>query len=375
MPDAEYYTFQHRCRLCQQTPLLHHQHRDPTATLRGAQVKPMLERYLLARYGTEALPPSWCHRPGHLDFQLRLTAAEPPVVQPVGRGTPYDLFYANVYAANDRQALVGDCLLTVTCFEPTLMAFIKEHLPGFFVVTNFGACKSKGFGSYLPQGTELTDGQVARLLRQATGATAVACFTSPDREQLFRQIRTVYSLMKGGMHVAPRRRSLLYVYMDTVCGFDHERTMLKANGVVDRPTARYHDKGRYVRGLLGVPEFYGFGTGRDTQRVTVRHRATEGIPLRQLESPLLVKVIGDRVFLAARPINEALYGACFTFTLETKNAPPRHTELTVPTREELGEDFLARFLRYCVGRMSGEDNLLDLYPVTRGIRLREVVEE
>ena len=48
----------------------------------------LLERYLLARYGTEALPPSWCHRPGHLDFQLRLTAAEPPVVQPVGRGTP-----------------------------------------------------------------------------------------------------------------------------------------------------------------------------------------------------------------------------------------------------------------------------------------------
>ncbi len=367
MPNTAY-TFQYTCRLCQQTPLMHFQYREPGATLRVPQVKPALERYLRRRYGDRPIPESWLHNKTRLDFQLTLVAAEPPRVLEVGVGTPYAIFYSNVYTPNTRKAVVGDCLMTITCFEPTLMAFIKEHVGDFFAVTNFGALKSKGFGSYLPQGMTPSPAEVSRLLRQQYGATACYGFVTAHREQVFEQINTLYRVIKGGIHTPPRRRSLLDAYVDEVYGWDNERTMIKDAGVVARPVKRRHREGRYVRVLLGMPEAYRFGTDANAQSVAVRCAAA-GLVAGRVDSPLFFKVIGDRVYLVGTRLPEALYGAPFRFQNKVTH---RQTVLTAPTRQELGEDFLGRFLAYCATHLSGEHNRLRGLPYMDGVELKEV---
>lgn len=159
--------------LKQHTPLIHFQHDQYGATLRASEVKPKLDKFILERLGNGnyesgillAKDNQWLVGSGShpaLNYKMRITADQevdqmklkiitrkdhqftteifPLLLANMGgRSCQDDLVNLTMYQVNDLQFLTA-------CHS--LYERLKEEIPYFFAVTNFGQRSNLGYGSY-----------------------------------------------------------------------------------------------------------------------------------------------------------------------------------------------------------------------------------
>lgn len=369
--------------LIAQTPLIHFQYDQEGATLRASEVKPKLDAFLRAKAAQSGMviPEEWqVKETAALNYKLRFTAVDKdgnalreitPIT--IGRNTPYDIYYGNM-GENTREvkAVKNNVQMTVICGVSklvngkTLMAFIKENLAAFFLVTNFGRMQNKGFGGFIIKDDKRFSNEkfISKTLAEEYGAPRVYYFEGGSENQIFKRIKVLYTLMKSGSVLSrPPAGSLLFDYLDEYNGLTNERTWLKKEVVARKPSGNQL-KYRYVRALLGVGDHIDFGRPINAS-VKISSEKIE-----RLASPILFKVLPDikgnrRVYYVARRIQEDIYGADFTFSSSKGSG-----NCCVPTKEELitssGEDFIDDFLYYCFDEFNNTD-VLDRFNETNGM--------
>ena len=151
------------CKLKQQTPMLHFQPDETGVCLRGTEVKPKMDRFIIRHFQDrdKVVPNNWFlqtdkgerERTGNmaLNYKIRFETSGIPKIEEKKINKS---FFGN-QGVSDETKLKKTVLynnpidLTVLCFIPGLLEFIKEHIEDFFVIHNFGTRQSKGFGSFI----------------------------------------------------------------------------------------------------------------------------------------------------------------------------------------------------------------------------------
>lgn len=152
--------------LRQETPLVHFLHDQPGATLRATELKPKLDKMIVAALGEEAVK-DWISRKGEtghiaLDYKVRIVPmGEPKSVELNPKPEngllttePYPHLLANMGGKENKQDLKNlvmydGAILEIKTWHDGLLAKIKEHLPKLMAQTNFGNRSGKGFGSFI----------------------------------------------------------------------------------------------------------------------------------------------------------------------------------------------------------------------------------
>lgn len=159
--------------LKQHTPLIHFQHDQYGATLRASEVKPKLDKFILERLGNGdydygvllAKDNQWLVGDGShpaLNYKMRITVGQEVdgmKLQVIARTDHqfttevFPLLLANMGGRSSRNDLVNLTMyqlnnLQLTTASLSLYEKLKEEIPYFFAVTNFGQRSNLGYGSY-----------------------------------------------------------------------------------------------------------------------------------------------------------------------------------------------------------------------------------
>ena len=345
-------------RLIAQTPYIHFQYSQDGATVRATEVKPRLDRFLKKKAQKENLDiKGWCVKDTQaLNYKLRLIAVGQRSIHDLGLRTEYDIYYGNTGQPADKikKGVMSDVKLTIMCSYPALRALIDRYIGEFFAVTNFGSMSGKGFGSFIVCEKKLTESQIAEALKEESNSPK--CYVFPAGHQTFKRIKSVYSAMKSGISFGGKFPSILFEHMDRKA-IGNEKDWLKYRRLVP---SRYPQRidGRksyhYVRALLGVGDRSPY---RDGTVITISNEN-----IQRLASPVFFKVIGSNVYMVANRINEAIYNAEFVFS--SNNG--QKTNLTVPSKDKVGESFIDAFLAYAVVAINRNES------VFRNFTIKEV---
>lgn len=152
--------------LRQETPMIHFQYDEAGAILRGSELKPKLDKFILKKHN-DNVPDEWkqresskgCKQEGSSDDKPRVALRykvkiEVPDEKPIvsGRdGKKINAMYFGNMGDGDKKETVyyeNPLTLTITCFIPELIKKIEECIEEFFLTTNFGTRQSKGFGGF-----------------------------------------------------------------------------------------------------------------------------------------------------------------------------------------------------------------------------------
>ena len=341
------YSFQERFTLIPQSPLIHFQWDQSGAALRATEVKPKLDRYIIKRYG-KTLPDAWVNKksPNALNYKLRFSVEGTPEPIKLGRKTDYDIYFANMNdqkesnKENEKRGILANNTMTVICFDDDLMKYIHEIIGDFFVVSNFGTMQDKGFGCFIVQDYKHSDIEIANLLRQEYGAKACYTFSVTSQKFIFRNIKTVHNILKAGNAFSPKVNSLLFEYFK-----DKNRIKLKSEKEWLHKRAKASESA-YIRALMGISDHMG-PVNRPTKisdANTDKDTRIERVP-----SPIWFIVYENKVFFVGRRIPDNLYGAKFNF--ESKDRKLNSGQLSVPSINDVGVDFIDRYLNYAVKRL------------------------
>lgn len=411
------------CALKQQTPMIHFQHREDGACLRGSDLKPKLDRFLLEQMEKGYATPKeagrdiagkngWLTgddaRPA-LNYKVSVNAdgtqddrtliksntievesrslkefnrtgkaragrGDTPIcrsyfgnmVEMGGARTPDEKIELVRAAYRETVFYTKPILLKLTCFIPELADLIREHLPGFFLLHNFGTRSNKGFGSYV---ISEIDGKPASADHEAVIAGylphpfyKVGQYQKPDYKQQMDDIADLYQLMKSGLNDRDEYyRAFIYEYMHRK-GIGNEKAWMKQNRispVLPENAAKgehirqsgFTDH-RYVRAMLGIGDNIryikqldkdgkpDFASGSTTVKIAGKQMDSDNKPLIQrFASPILFKVAGNCTYMLPFEPNQAILGQPFEFT--------GYKKMTLMTPEAFDMcDFAAQFADY-----------------------------
>lgn len=361
-------------KLMQHTPIIHFQSGYEGATLRASEVKPKLDRYLLRELKKEKLDADWfiSQEKGALDYKLRFTLPEGESVQtylPLSRlssnkveGLKRDLrrteelreveilpstpYFANEEWLNKREGQprlaiqAGRVQGEIYTKHPKLREAIETHLEAFFLLHNFGARQTKGFGSFT---LAYLDGEPLSSLRKNVADKMLKLkvvdflISKANLAHQMEQIAKFHNKIKTGQK---NRCSELRIY-------SHEQSIewekpieRKLVGLGTELGTKSYDK-RYIRALLGLHGHFEFP--QQNKRVTVSHPE-----IKRFASPITYKPIKDVVYLILSEVPKEMFGAKFTFAYKPQEGKELSEPVYTPTKEELGgvKDFLYDFVGF-----------------------------
>lgn len=385
----EHSTYLREYQLQQITPMIHFQHSQLGAVLRPTQVKPLLDRFLtqeLRREGKE-LPAQWLlpdnsaskDAPPSLSYKMTITATckprqtterarllsgDDPAMQaarnalPQMTGAPLRMpgtYFANMplqslpraeridwILHNVREAILfpEPLCMTIFCRFPSLQVYIAEKLRDFFLLHSFGTRTSKGFGSFVLEGT--TEEDALRLYRErypqfiyfdgvpskaAAEGKAISCAAS------------IVQLMKSGINhdswVDGNKRkknplnrgyqkSHLVQYF-AKNGIGSEKRFLKSCGALkppypaafdlDSPHSRPEhfdkvEKFQFIRALLGLADHITFRDNVFHDEVSIL--SLDG-SIERFRCPITVRITNQRIYFLPEPYPDAFLGKTFVF--------------------------------------------------------------
>lgn len=364
-----------------QTPMIHFQSRQVGATLRGSEVKPKFDKYILKILGikrdAKSQDVSKAVQGYFSDFEkkslnYKLTIEEKDASAMVSCER-YPLLYGQAEGAVN--GIYSNPRVQIVCFQPELQKIISENIIPFFLSHNFGMVQGKGFGSFLPKncgfGNVLKSKEekiVAAALKKETGAQHcyVIRFEKADNETIeskfnynrkqFQEIKTFYSVLKSGQNFNGYARSYLFEYMHEEKGIGNEKAWMKQTGIapsICKPqnegrvsTNKKDENVRYVRGLLGIASRYEFlteiGNYRNKKIITIENTDLKDKKIERTNSPIRFKIVKNVVFICTYPIPGELYNRKYQFKSETNS-----DIISTPAKDEFAiEDFLASYVQY-----------------------------
>lgn len=318
------------------SPLIHFQHSEPGATLRATEAKPKLDRFLNRKAKNEIKDLWKIGDTDALNYKMRIESQTAEVVD-IG----YKTDYPNYYGDKTKKGVISDSVLVVICFIPELLALIDKYIAEFFATTNFGTMSGKGFGSFFVKEKAMSTSEIAKALKEKSGARECYYFTT---FKPFRSIDILYKKMKSGLN--GKGQSLLFSFAEKY-GLANDKEWLVNTGIA--PTGKageipYDYEYAFVRALLGLASHFSYRKNGDVKIKDVETQNDKIVE--RLPSPIFFKVRKMpnkqyEVFVVANRINEEIYGKSFRFSRGKQS-----DELDVPTVEQLGDDFIDEFMKY-----------------------------
>jgi hypothetical protein len=366
--------FKHTVLLDQQTPLIHFQHGEPGATIRGSELKPKLDRFMIRLLGgldaARANQGTWFAN-DHQDalaYKVRLAGiGGKQVVTSLnrsyfgnlrsGRGRDRDRDRPDRYGVEYPEGVE----LSIFCPDSVLWAQVNKWLQWFFWTNNFGTRQSKGFGSFTVRSIDGEDPPFGKMGKKLTPILelyqkrfvglpgfelrwASRPETAPDPLEL---IRLTYGFMRSGFNFPKTDdyyKGFSLMYLD---GFRNDKSFIKTE-VLNCGTGGAPGEARFVRAMLGASnlETWGDKDNKDNKdnKVEVHYAHQPGL-IARVPSPITFSVAESssvpesrRVFLLPRPIPDALLGTWF----EVRSPQTRKSgQIQTPTAQEFD---LAKFL-------------------------------
>ncbi len=324
-------------KLYQETPMWHFQAREKHATLRATELKPKLDRFLIKwwerKYGGKLYEKKkeWLIDGEHLAFDYRVTIVSKENTK-AEFTKPDDKYNDTLFLGNIRPRgqeapylLVKDkanmVTLNVMTFHRGLMNLIKEALPTFFLLTNFGTRQDKGFGSFVLQDSRreaeqlLTDWYGDRLVYMLDyHSTNIA----HDTARLFHDIDAIYKVLKSGINFGAYVKSYLTLYF-LQKGIGGEKRFIKTHHIGPIMGTHQHehqqteripdDHYRYIRALLGATDGETWNRSEKIKFAHVAGRAGQAID--RIPSPLVFKPVGSRLFILVNELPQAILGETY----------------------------------------------------------------
>jgi hypothetical protein len=280
--------------LKQHSPIIHFQYDQNNATLRATDLKPRLDELL--------------DNKGHKKrYKLRIINEG----DHVKKTRPHSMYFGKLKKSNAMLFFDNVKLQVNTFFNKTLAMEIEQALPICFAYNNFGARKSKGFGSFFVKNTS-----IEQIYKNNKCKHAVYCFDKNPAWEAFDQIDALYKAMKPGVNVDGfYNKSLLWKFFHNEYNlFNWEKRLLKLN-IINRSIDLKEMKNFYIRGLLGLANNYFFKDLIETQldseysdneifklkngpaNFKVTHKNNK---IKRFESPVTFKPINDKIYIILR---------------------------------------------------------------------------
>lgn len=260
-------------KLKQHTPLIHFQHDQYGATLRASEVKPKLDRFILAKLSDderrEGECAGWIKRKNEkvwLDYKMRIEAEGKPkeyLICSLFSGgefrdpqdqkikkLPFEIlkntpFFAqenvnsgkednnsnlvfkimgknsnnqNIYIYNEeawnsigKKGLMWNGVKVIVCsMFPAIIEEIKKYLSEFFICTNFGTRSTKGFGSFTI--ADSSADIIDSVLKNNFQFVYKKDVSKLDMNGIFSDIKKNYQILKSGNNHKSYTKSLLFCY-------------------------------------------------------------------------------------------------------------------------------------------------------------------
>lgn len=417
-------------KLLAQTPMIHFQAEEPGATLRGSEVKPKLDRYLIrqlliSEFGNDDPKNFSILKKNYKDYFIdpdNHDALDYKISFISGNGAKNDVERLDAYTiycwnmgvaeSDQRVGLWSDPECTILCFNDELLKLIQENIEDFFLMTNFGTMQDKGFGSFLPEtlgfGDLLDDKAMQRIstgLNNLTGRNVcyVACYNKgscvpyefrKNRNTSYNThyaavmldgVKLFYGIMKSGYNFKGYSRSYLYQYMHQYFNINNEKAWMKQKGILDilfnpdKPENRgkydREDKNsKYLRAFFGTGEGIVYNSNNTQKEVKI-----EGTDRERVQSIMLFKIIKNSVFITCYDIPDEMYGVEFKFSGNRKTM-----SICTPTKDELKgfsiDDFLEKYVNYFNRitngdriEINGTENLINVNQDSTFNAVREVI--
>ena len=340
-PDHKKPDFVIPCCLVQHTPMLHFQHKETGVCLRGTEVKAKLDRFLLAQWRNEPIPPDWLiknsPRPA-LKYKIRIE----------GIGTPHKTYeinksyFGNMGAEKKgkeklRTIFYKDGLeLEIICFNKELRDHIKAYLADFFLTHNFSTRQSKGFGSFTV--IPVPEKEEAQEALKKYFPHYIHC---PGGSDPMERARILYALLKSGLnftsYIKDGRKQpknpkdyfkgfLIRQYIDMGIGSDKAFIKSEMKGLLTEPfqkievltdrdlrteAAPSYKTYLFIRAMLGLTDGYTFRDEARNDTVSVKPMDEN---INRFRSPITIKIIGNDIYFLPHEIPEIMLEAPFHFS-------------------------------------------------------------
>lgn len=241
-------------KLKQHTPLIHFQHYQEGATLRASEVKPRLDRYILETLGNGnykdgcdlADKNGWIIGENALNYKMRIVPESQIEISDInklnnnGKLTPYPAYFANMntdYNDNLNHKKFSFCeniSLELKFFNTQkslgLIDYIAQKglLASFFMINNFGARSSKGFGSfYIDEEDDLY------YEPKSKNQFKIKANNNRSFKEVFEQIDLFYKSLRSGINDKKNDettfyfKSLIYKYCNDILKKDWDKKRIK----------------------------------------------------------------------------------------------------------------------------------------------------
>ena len=242
--------------LKQHTPIIHFQAHQKGATLRGSEIKPLINKYLEKKY--------------HNKYQIKVSLYNSRNAREPDRNNL--LFFGNQGITNElkKKKTLEDQDITLeieTYFDEELKKKIAAILPVALALNNFGNRKNKGTGCYFP--VEKSRYDFENILKEHVckkNQHKVFYWDWVNNKDIYNviySIRLFYSLLKSGITIKSKEKSvrtdypsLLYQYFLNT-GITWERAKIKKDWSIGHDTRTelpksHSDNFKFIRAVLGT---------------------------------------------------------------------------------------------------------------------------
>lgn len=371
--------------LKQHTPIIHFLHDQPGATLRATELKPKLDKFLIAHAFNDDFAEYKTHLIGwsegkqetdfegkeSFDYKVKINSGQTinfdieimgyNKKKGVDTERQFPLFFGNM-GKNDAEKkrfifTSEPVMVEIFSLNLPLLEEIRKHFARFIFETNFGSRQSKGFGSF---SVDENDRDITKLKRKYKFSSDVKIpidTTNPNSvhshfSKLFSDIELLYKSLRSGINFNFYFKSLMFKY-----AFDHDTQWDKKtiketffNVKPDKLSSSLQKK--LMRDVLGLSLLNEWGKKKNYAGaiITKEHNDIE-----RFKSPIMFKILrienslSYNIFLLNDPFDVGFTNQ--TFTIKSSNSSD---ELTLLTPEKFDVDY---FLTYVITQIDLESHV------------------
>lgn len=341
--------------LKQKTPMIHFQWNEPGVCIRGSELKPKLDKFLVEKLEKEYTGKKkdseyytyFINEPDSngmmvnmtLNYKTRLIADGTKITS----SNINKLYFGNMNNNKKKSVFYNsEIKLIIICLNDNLRKLIKNNIIEFFAVTNFGLRQDKGFGCFSISGV---NGEDVKDKLEKNGYKffygSIADEYSNDEvenkaDDMLNIAGSIYSVMKGGINYKGTyiKGYIQRQYLDDIKlkNTNSEKVLIKSE--LFDGNAR---KGKYVyvRALLGTTDNIVFRDKDRKRVVSIENKDIERFP-----TPMTIKIIDNYIFFIFNDTFNAILGKEFNFKYNDKEK-----KINVPNEFNV-DTFMNKFIDY-----------------------------
>jgi hypothetical protein len=329
-------------KLKQHTPIIHFQHDQERATLRGSELKPKLDKFIIEEFGGKSNlqkeHPDWFISKDHpaLNYKVKIINRD----ENQEKGT-VEIMPDNV----ENWVMSKEIVFELFTLNSSLLDNTKRIIHLFFAVTNFGKRQSKGFGCFFPD--TLKEVELVELIRNSNisiyKSNQIINGNSQSSDFYSKIISKKWSEFKSGINSFWLKnpiyiKSQVFNYLESEnLRWDKRWIKRQINDLIrkgqlpNKLKQQKHDpididsinswddktneEYRFGRAMLGLAEHYEFLTDDNNIKYKVNVKQDE---IDRFQSPVLFKVFDSSIYAITNEIPSTMFDATFNFEVQKK---------------------------------------------------------